>query len=167
MKKLLVWYLNLKNTKAGISLRYSIRKINDDEYICVDVSMIENIIVCNSIIASTTQQRVFGFFKIPIIILDELYYEIFTTEEKKFIIYHELGHARLGHFKRKFDDTYDEKLLIEHEADMYGIEHTSWETGYQTLQKINEVSKTVFGDQETNIGDRLDLLIHEVSNYNN
>ena len=165
--ELLIKYLNLKNIQKGISLRYKIGNINDEKYIYVDVSSIENIYACNSVIASTTLQRLFWFYKFPIIILDELYYGKFTKKEKEFIIYHELGHYKRGHFKRKFEDNYDERLKLEHEADMYAVERTDWQTSYDTLNKIKEVVIEIFGVHETNIDDRVDMLVMEAQYYLN
>lgn len=138
MLKLLVLILNL--IKFDEHRDYKVGELNGtkfiyrfaDEYDIYDYGMS---------VACTACYKVLKFFPLCVLIFDEDFDE-FDEEEQEFIVFHELGHINL-HFKTNVYEKLDtddlsenDKLLIEHEADMYGIEHTSYKAGMNTLKKL-------------------------------
>lgn len=79
------------------------------------------------------------FMYLPIIEISDIFYT-FNEEERKFIVYHELGHYKLKHYLR-YVDIYNlnELNLLEQEADEYAAYRVGKEVALKTLNKTRSV----------------------------
>ena len=88
----------------------------------------------------TIKVKPFGFINIgiyaPIIVIENNYDRIFTEDEMKFAIYHELAHCKLNHFKvpgRHLDQ--------EVEADIYALRKVGKDVAMSALEKVKEEAR--------------------------
>lgn len=137
MTNLLVMILNA--VKFDGHRDYKVGKMKDTKFIYRKADEYD-IYEFGMSIACTLCYYVLKYIPLCILVFDDDYDE-FNDEEKEFIVFHELGHVNL-HFKThnimNYDDemSYENKISIEHEADMYGIEHTSYKAGISVMEKI-------------------------------
>lgn len=109
-----------KIDNIGFIYRYD--KVEDENYLDTFGAVIEKI-------------KLFKLLTINIIVFN-ISFDDYDEETKKFIIYHEIGHDIL-HLSKLFNDdllTKEEKIMIEHEADMYAVKHTSWQLVHKSLR---------------------------------
>lgn len=126
---ILIYLCNLSNTSCEYRLDkidnvYYIFRYNNEKVI-YDVASIKIIQVL--------------FLYLPIIEVGDVFYT-FNEKEKKFIIYHELGHYKLKHHL-KYLDIYDLSGLniLEQEADEYAMYRVGREVALKTLNKTRSV----------------------------
>lgn len=74
-----------------------------------------------------------------IIIVDDIFLELFTNREQESVLYHELGHIY------NTDDN-DNSINNEINADMYSLENTSIESLISVLHKTMEFIEYIYKD---------------------
>lgn len=137
MKKIITMILNIK--RLGRGGKYKIGKIDDTEFI-YQILNSEDMMNNGILVAGSVMRGIAGPLEAKIVLIDENF-DRFNDECKKFIIYHELGHLT-KHFTDEILSKYHtlnyyDKLLLEHEADMFGVENTSVEACLKTLELLN------------------------------
>ena len=91
-------------------------------------------------IASLIMYRVFWFFYIPFIEINDAFYT-FEKDEQEFIIRHELGHYKYKHHKIHNIIqvlTSKESNELEKQADLYALLCTNKEVALRTLNKVED-----------------------------
>lgn len=125
---ILVYLCNLLDTDC----EYRLNKIDDTYYI-----FRHN----NNEMYNIASIKIFQilFLYLPIIEVSDVFYT-FNEKERKFIIYHELGHYKLKHHL-KFVNIHclDELNLLEQEADEYAMYKVGKEIALKTLNKTRSV----------------------------
>lgn len=76
-----------------------------------------------------------GFY-VPIIIMDGDFERLFTKDEMRFAVYHEIAHCKLNHFRQK-----GRIIEQEIEADRYAANIVGKEVALSALLKLKEESR--------------------------
>lgn len=92
---------------------------------------------------------IFKILNIHAIVLD-ISFDTFDDNIKKFVICHELGHEYL-HISKIINDELigmEEKILVEHEADMFAVERISWGMVHRSLKFL--LNDTIINNPQNN-----------------
>lgn len=99
--------------------------------------------------------------KAGIIVVTDFFFSLFTKEEQRSVLYHEIGHLRLHKDRITSKENYLEK---EKEADLYAAQRTNYsdvlaviEAGirfFQTLYQANKITKQRYDEAVYNLKER-------------